>query len=830
MATTAGIDIGSEAIKGVVLNTARNGKTEVVAAGMLPIGDLARMEDSADKTLAMGVKLNELVKGARLSAQTRRVGAGGKATSIRFLQVPPVPPWRLDMLVKYEVEEKSGEKEPIAYDYQILGIPEVSGQYTVLIGTCREAASADLLQTARSAGLGEVEIDLEALALFSAYYHGHGYDIDKTVVIADIGADDMTVLLCRNGDLWFARTILGGGRRLTQVIADELKIDPAEAEQLKRTQAEISFDLAPAPSVRTRIGGTIVKKLTQILPKADRSGVTRIDPAASGSAAAPAPASAGPSASLFAGGGDGSKTSGIANPILSSGRIPMPASSTIINLSKKSDATDAGATPAVTADTLPGSDDLFMLDAPIPAAPATPAASVSLGSADAGSSMDELPPSLESIEAASAAPAAAPEGAPKDTLELQGAPALVTAAAAPAEGSVASAPAASVWDDKTKKQVSAALVREAASICAALENAVLFTKQQTKLRDLKIDRVYLTGGGSRVKGLQEFMARRMRMEVVPLEPLRQISLERLPAEQATSLKSEQHSLAVSLGLALAHHKGTFSFLLWPAALEKKKIFWARGAYLYYAAAMVAAAVGLFLFTPYRNSQALVANNIVAKQMVQEAQDQSKTIGDLLKENDEKRHRFEQIGENISSGDKFLNILAELKARSTKDMKGRIPDDVYITSISTHVPRFLDKMYNQTTGANGTATPQNPGAHLGPKGGGAAADTQEDTFQEQRRIYIRGFAVSTSDTDLERKVKVFWDNLVPVQKQPDHPDNLFTDVYDIWYGKPQSSGSSKLYEFVLELYTAGARDEATGTSDPRPLPARRIRGGAGPKIR
>ena len=32
--------------------------------------------------------------------------------------------------------------------------------------------------------------------------------------IADIGSDDMTVLLCRNGELWYARTVLGGGRRL----------------------------------------------------------------------------------------------------------------------------------------------------------------------------------------------------------------------------------------------------------------------------------------------------------------------------------------------------------------------------------------------------------------------------------------------------------------------------------------------------------------------------------------------------------------------------------------------------------------------------------------
>jgi cell division ATPase FtsA len=609
------------------------------------------------------------------------------------------------------------------------------------------------------------------------------------VLIADIGADDLTVLLSRNGELWFARTILGGGRRFTQVIADELKIEVAEAEQFKRTQAEIIFDLqAPVASgTRVRIPGATrpnIRGMTGIIPKTERSGVIKLDPASSASVAAP---------------GSSSATGSTASETVIG--IPKPGASA------SAPAPAAQAAP-ITPDALPGSEDLFMLD--------MPPSVESLGGSDPAPAAPPAPEQPTEQAATGEPSPAAPDVANKDMADLPLASPGATGAAdaddkTPGPGGVPKW--VSALGAVRQKQISTALVREAASICAALENAVLVTKQQTKLRDLKIDRVYLTGGGSKLKGLQEFMQRRMRLEVMPLEPLKQISLQRLPAEQAASLKNEQHTMAVSLGLALTPRKGTFGFQLWPAAMEKKKIFWSRGAYLYYAAAMVAVAVGLFLFTPYRNSQALMANTQLAAAAVETAQHLNDENTKLGKKAEEWRRRSDQIEENNGSGEKFLTILAELKSRSTKDMKGRIGDDIYITSVSTHIPAFLIRLYSETSGA-----PKGPAA-LAANKTSAASDTN-DTFQEQRRIYIRGFAVSSKDTDLVNNVRDFYNNLVPHENQPDHADNLFTDVYDIWYGKKQQSGNNYVLEFVLELYTAGAREEATAGGSPGPRPGPR----------
>ncbi|HYF51065.1 MAG TPA: pilus assembly protein PilM, partial [Planctomycetota bacterium] len=696
-----------------------------------------------------------LVRSARIRADVRRIGASGNDTSVRYLQVPPVPPWRLDMLVKYEVEERSGERDAQTYDYRILDVPEVGGQYTVMIGALKESAANDILSMGRAAGLGEVQIDLEALALYSAYYHGHGFDPDKTVLIVDVGADDITILVVKNGSLYFGRTILGGGRRFTQVLSEELKIDPLEAEEIKKTQAEIIFDAIAAPTPG-RTGRMVRPGLTGIIPR---------------------------------------------NPGLSAGKNPA-----------------AGTSATQTA---PG-------DAAKPEAESKAPETLSL---DPDS--ESMPASLEALDQAVASTVVQPPAStPPAPATLPGssasAPAVATsaapAAAAPATGSTMITPSpvagvplspptaiinmTSADDDKSpyaalrrksplvQRQISAALVKEAASLCAAIENAVMICRQQNKLREMKIDRMYITGGASKLKGLTEFMNRRMRIEVAPLEPLRQISLDRLPADQAAALKAEQHLLAVSLGLALQElDKRAVSFLLWPEGLKQRKIFWSRGAYLGYSAALVLLSMGLLLYTPARNRSALAENNDAAKKAVEFAQSENRALAQLTEQNKEKQQQYKQIHDNTNSGHYFLNLLSELKDPN------RIPPDIYLTSISTTMPAVVRKT-SENAGAQPADTTSKKPTNLREEMAKAARDnTEPNTFQAQRVVYIRGFARSGDKVKLLDRIEAFMNKLVPHYENPDHPANLFKDIRTVWWNPDdQQHGPYALKEFVLEAYT------------------------------
>lgn len=858
MGTTAGIDLGSDAIKGVVLKAGRRGPVAVIGAGTMPIADISHLPENEDRTLAIGEKLKELVKKARLKAETRRVGAAGSHASIRYLQIPPVPPWRLEMLVKYEVEERNEEKENNAYDFHIMDVPETNGQYTVIVGTVGEKYCNEIMGMAKSVGLGDVEIDHEAMALFSAYYHGHGYDPDKTVAVVDVGSDDVTVLICRNGALYYARTMMGGGRRFTQNLADDLKIEFAEAEELKKNGGEIVFDVAPSAA-----GASAVNRAR--IPRPNAAGGTTI---MGRSAVRPAAEGGAPATEGSSPGASGGRV--VARP---GGAIPLraPGASASTPAVPPAPATPAvpGEAPKVALSKPQPSDDLSLdildldvIDAapknnpPAPAVPATPPAPVAPPVAtqklpvpeftkkpaatkpadDYELQMDEpkapaasaapvpssaaLPQKLPAAPGASTAGqdvidlvpvdprkinfAAKGKNGPVSAVNLPGADALesdlgaLSAAGTPGALS-ASQPGVAVPEDreKRKRMISAALVREAASLCAAIENVMLSCKQQSRQMQMKLDRIYLTGGASKLKGLPEFMGRRLRVEVLPLEPLRQLSLNSLSAEQRDALKAEQHTFHTALGLALCDLRaGAQSFTIWPKAYKENKLFWARGAYLYYAAGAAAIAMGLLLYTPARNTQLLVDNNNVATKAVQDADHENRVVADLEKNNSELRHRLKTITDNVQSGDYFLNVLAEMKS------KLRIRDDIYLTSISTSIPNVVIIESDPDQKFTGDNVPKNSAEVKALLDKAAAANRGEpNTFQAQRRVYIRGIARGPKKEGLIELIQNFYNRLVPFPNDPDNPQNLFKDIRPIWYSVQDNKKENYyLKEFILEAYT------------------------------
>lgn len=380
----------------------------------------------------------------------------------------------------------------------------------------------------------------------------------------------------------------------------------------------------------------------------------------------------------------------------------------------------------------------------------------------------------------------------------------------PAE--TAAAPAAQESPEQRRRQITGALLREAAAICAALENSVQVCKAQMKLREMKIDRVYVTGGCSQLKGLNEFIARRMRLEVLPLEPLKQIGMTRLPMEQATALKAEQHSLAVAIGAALSNLNlpGTFTFLLWPEALKQRKVFWGRGAYLYYSAALVAVALGLVLYTPWRNADGLKQNFERSEAAVGQAMIETKNKDTLVDTNEELYFRNKQIVDNTLSGDFFLGILAQLK-----DTK-RISEDVWLTQVSTQIPQLIRTLNNDPTAPTNVRAPSKSGQVRD------ASSATDDTFQTQRRIYLRGFVRGPQDGEQRiLGIRKFYTQLVPYPQEPDHPDNLFKDIRILWISPGDNKqGAFYLTEFVLEAYTEGTakREDAATTPAKGAAPA------------
>jgi len=782
MSKAIGIDLGTEAFRGVCIEHTPQG-VELLSAGAVPLGELAQLNDGVDKRLALVEKLKELVRGAKLKAPVRRLAASGKPATLRMLNVPPVPPWRLEMMAKYEVDERSGgEKEASAFDYRIMDVPDVGGQYTVLIGACEESHANWLLDSAKNAGLGPSEIDIDAVALFNAYYHGHGFDPDKTVAIVDMGAVNVTVLLVRNGSLYFARTFEGGGRRFTQILADELKLDLLEAEELKRTQAEILFDVAPSPAVSGMRGTVRNPRLTAMMRKPTL-------------------------------GADGRpvEANGETQPL---GIVQPPTGNTNLNIPAPP------VPPAVPA-----------VDAP----PAVTGAAGPLPPPLSGGTPSTAAPTLLVPPPAPGAPSAPP---PTQTMQLQDLdlnefqmPPASPDQTVPSSPGTPIAPLDAAALEKRRRAMSAALVKEAAGICSVIENALGHCRTQYKLRDLKLDTVYISGGASRLKGLGAFIGRRMRCGIEDLQVFKNVGLNRLNPGVGEALKRDQHHFAIAVGLALSEvSTGAFNFLLWPAAYKQRREFWARGAYLYYAAALILGLLAVLWYTPYRNAQVFAQNEERAKLAISTAKIEANRLLNLAEltqgrmhdpdktapSNEEYNKRISQIKENIESGRFFLEVLSRLNNTKFK------PASVYLTSVSTSPPSFL--------APKNTPTKKQEGAPVGKmaKQGTKKNEPEEilDTFQAQKVVYLRGYVKASSLKELDdlirgdRRVKPFkpgiMDCLVPFPDDPDNLENTFKDIRPLWVSPDPEAlpgGAYYLKEFVLECFCEGTRANPKGIERP-----------------
>ena len=163
-----------------------------------------------------------------------RVGLTGRDVNIRYTRVPLVPDWQLRKLMRFEVEEVGDQSgSEVASDFNLLPtLPEIEDEDVCLLAMARETLLADHVRGL--AGLGG-RLDAFApcaLGLYNAWTR-YGAIEDETVLIADIGHENMDVILVRGGDLLFARNLSGGSRLFDEALAERFGVSPAKARQLK---------------------------------------------------------------------------------------------------------------------------------------------------------------------------------------------------------------------------------------------------------------------------------------------------------------------------------------------------------------------------------------------------------------------------------------------------------------------------------------------------------------------------------------------------------------------------------------------------------------------
>jgi len=248
--TVTGVDIGqrsSELIRGFYKgNTFHVTDFEVAPAGS---------DDVRAAWTALGVK-----------ATSARIGLSGRDVNIRYTRVPRVPDWQLRNLMRFEVEEIGDQSgSDVASDFNLLpDLPEVEGEDVVLLAMARQP-----LLDAHQDGLKSVGGTLEAfspsaIALYNAWTR-YGVVEDDTVLIANVGHDNIDVVIARGPDLLFARNLSGGSRLFDDAISQRFNMKPDSAEKLKIEMANIAPNAKYATPNHERASRALLGAAGQLL-------------------------------------------------------------------------------------------------------------------------------------------------------------------------------------------------------------------------------------------------------------------------------------------------------------------------------------------------------------------------------------------------------------------------------------------------------------------------------------------------------------------------------------------------------------------------------------
>ncbi|MFY9345384.1 MAG: pilus assembly protein PilM, partial [Planctomycetota bacterium] len=143
------------------------------------------------------------------------------------------------------------------------------------------------------------------------------------------------------------------------------------------------------------------------------------------------------------------------------------------------------------------------------------------------------------------------------------------------------------------EKVTLAATAAAGSISAAIQSSLSFCKAQTKIADLRLDRVLLSGGGARLRGVRGFLREVLRCPVELFDPFANLDLTALPPADAEQLAAMRHEAVVALGLAAGRLDDTlYSLEILPEAVKKKQRFQQRTIWNIAAGVLVVGVLGL----------------------------------------------------------------------------------------------------------------------------------------------------------------------------------------------------------------------------------------------
>ena len=218
--TTTGIDVG--------LSTA------IFIRGQYKGGTFHVSDFAAEPVEGEGMSTAWSSLDSSLKPSSARIGLTGRGLNLRYVRVPRVPDWQLRKLMRFEVEDIGDQSGAgVASDFNLLPeLPEIDGEDVVVLAMAKEQLLESHMEGLGALGGSLNAFSPNALALYNAWLR-YGVIEGDTVMVANIGHDNIDVIICRGPDLIFARNLSGGSGLFDEAIAQRFGVTVKKAEEVK---------------------------------------------------------------------------------------------------------------------------------------------------------------------------------------------------------------------------------------------------------------------------------------------------------------------------------------------------------------------------------------------------------------------------------------------------------------------------------------------------------------------------------------------------------------------------------------------------------------------
>lgn len=231
MPTATGIAIG-RASATIAQVSKRGGSLSLERYGHFSLDEMkAEGIDVERPDRVVSALLNRL-RERRIRTGEIALGVSGRDAIIRYTHLPPMPEWRLKLVMQYEiadVSEKSGA--PLSADYRVLGASKEGS--VVLVAMAKDERVDEWVQAFSKSGVEVISASPLPVALSNSYRFLGEKAEEGTTLVLDVGRSSTDVSIIEEGRLTFARSVAAGGDLLTDKIARALDIDRDDAEKKK---------------------------------------------------------------------------------------------------------------------------------------------------------------------------------------------------------------------------------------------------------------------------------------------------------------------------------------------------------------------------------------------------------------------------------------------------------------------------------------------------------------------------------------------------------------------------------------------------------------------